>query len=156
MTSGTELTPENKEKFLAELRQTANVSHSAKAAGFTRAAAYKNRDRDPDFKAAWEDALEEAIDVLEKEAHRRAFEGCEEPVGFYMGDHGGTFVKKYSDTLAIFLLKAHRPERFRDNLHLSGEVGRGEDPFEKYSDDQIARMYEIANEGKDEGGEETK
>ena len=28
---------------------------------------------------------------------------------------------RYSDVLLMFLLKAHRPERFRDNMHITGD-----------------------------------
>ena len=63
------------------------------------------------------------ISALEDEAHRRAFEGVPEPV-FHQGVECGS-VRKYSDTLAIFLLKAHRPEKYRENsrMELTGANG---------------------------------
>ena len=120
---GSPLTPEKKELFLAALRASPNVSEAARAADISRQSAYKYRDADTDFAAQWDDALNEAIDTLEREAQRRAFEGCTEPVGWHQGVAGGT-VKRYSDTLAIFLLKAHRPERFRDKHEIkhTGEI----------------------------------
>ena len=45
---------------------------------------------------------------------RRALEGGEEPV-FYQGKIVGS-VRKYSDTLLMFMLKARRPERYRDRV----------------------------------------
>ena len=48
------------------------------------------------------------------EARRRALTGVEEPV-YYKGEAVDR-TAKYSDTLLIFLLKAHRPEKFRDNV----------------------------------------
>jgi hypothetical protein len=66
--------------------------------------------RDPDFAARWADALEEACDALEAEARRRAVEGVEEPV-VSAGKLVCT-VRRYSDTLLLALLRAHRPERF--------------------------------------------
>ena len=55
----------------------------------------------------WESALEVGVAALEDEAHRRAFDGHEETVWF-QGQAVGA-VRKYSDSLAMFLLKTHRP-----------------------------------------------
>ncbi len=49
-------------------------------------------------------------------------EGWEEPAGWYQGEAGGT-VRRYSDTLLIFLLKGHRPERFHEQVRHTGEQG---------------------------------
>lgn len=40
------------------------------------------------------------------------------------GKHQVATIKKYSDTLAIFLLKAHNPDKYRENskIELSGQV----------------------------------
>ena len=56
---------------------------------------------------------------MEREAARRAYHGVEEPV-FHKGEVCGS-IRKYSDTLMIFLLKARRPEVYRDMQ----EQGRG-------------------------------
>ena len=56
----------------------------------------------------------------EVEARRRAVEGVEEPVGWFQGTPGGT-VRKYSDTLLIFLLKGARPHKYRDNIRAAPE-----------------------------------
>lgn len=50
--------------------------------------------------------------ALEDEARRRAFEGFDKPI-VHQGVITDT-VKEYSDTLAIFLLKAHFPEKYRE------------------------------------------
>lgn len=99
-------------KFLQELAETCNVSHAARVAGVDRRTAYDHRDTDAVFAAAWDDAVEQGVDTLEMEARRRALHGTSEPV-FYQGELCGT-VQKYSDTLTIFLLKAHRPDKYRD------------------------------------------
>ena len=67
----------------------------------------------------FEEASEDAADSLEAEARRRAVEGVEEPVGWYKGQAGGV-VRKYSDTLLIFLLKGRRPELYRERFEHSG------------------------------------
>lgn len=91
--------------FLAALGKTANVRASCKMAGIDRVTAYNLRDKDPEFAKAWKDALEDAIELLEEAVRNRAMQT--------------------SDTLAIFLLKAHRPEVYReryDHQH-SGKSG---------------------------------
>lgn len=109
--------------FIERLRECANVSRAAKAAGINRRTAQRERLNSEAFREAWDDAMEEAIDMLEEEARRRAFEGVDEPLMF-QGMKVGT-VRKYSDTLAIFLLKGRRPEVYGDRLkqELSGPGG---------------------------------
>ena len=68
---------------------------------------------DPDFALAWDEAVNIAADALEREAWRRAVEGFEEPV-HYRGEVVG-YVKKYSDRMLELLLKAHRPEKYRES-----------------------------------------
>ena len=72
------------------------VAEACKAAGIGRRTAYDERQRDEQFALAWADVLEEATEELEQVAVRRAREG--------------------SDTLLIFLLKAHRPAKFRETI----------------------------------------
>ena len=69
---------------------------------------------DPEFKTAYEAAGEEAVQVLEDEAIRRAYEGVERPVS--QGGKKVGVVQEYSDTLLIFLLKGARPNKYRDNV----------------------------------------
>ena len=109
-----------RQAFLAELAKNGNVTLSARAAGITRDAAYKARNRSQKFAVQWDAALQSAMDLLEAEAWRRAAVGYDEPV-HYRGERVDV-VRKYSDTLLIFLLKGGRPERYRDNVHHSGEI----------------------------------
>jgi hypothetical protein len=109
-----------KAKFLSYLAKTCNVSRSARLARVGRRTAYDHRKRDAKFAADWEDAEQTGIDALEFEARRRALDGCLEPV-FYKGDKCGS-IRKYSDLLTIFLLKAHRPEKYRDNYKQEREA----------------------------------
>jgi hypothetical protein len=108
------LTPDLQQTFLATLAATGNVKASALAAGVHRDTAYALRASEPAFAAAWASALEDATDTLEAEARRRAVDGVGEPIfqgGKYLGE-----ITKYSDTLLLALLKAHRPEKFRDKV----------------------------------------
>ena len=58
-------------------------------------------------------------DVLEDEVRRRAFDGIEEPV-FYQGV-ATDVVRKYSNTLAVFLLKGAKPEKYKDRVEHTGD-----------------------------------
>ena len=104
--------PARKTTFLETLAETVNVSAACRKAGIRRRTAYNWRNTDPRFAREWDDALEDGIDAMEAELHRRAFEGVEKPV-WHKGEQVGT-VRHYSDGLAMFLLKAHRPARYRD------------------------------------------
>ena len=105
------LTKQKKEQFLGVIRETANVRLAARACGMSRTNLYNERERDPDFAAAWDEAVEDAVDKLEAEAWRRALEGFEEPV-FQRGEQVGT-VRKYSDRLMERLLEANRPQKYK-------------------------------------------
>lgn len=114
--------------FLAELAKRGNVSDAAKVAKINRDTANEHRKSDPDFAEQWADALEQAADVLEREAFRRAHDGVLEPVfGRDDGPNAGTVevgkILKYSDTLLIFLLKGARPEKYRDKHEIVGKGG---------------------------------
>ena len=101
-----------KPAFIEVLRTTGNVTLAAQHAGQSRNQVHDVRQRSKRFAAQWDNALEEATDLLEAEARRRAFTGIDEPV-FYKGKVVGS-TKKYSGPLLMFLLEAHRPQKFRD------------------------------------------
>jgi hypothetical protein len=56
-------------------RRSGSARSSAKAAGIHRASAYRWRQEDSEFIAAWADVEEETTDDLEPEALRRVTEG---------------------------------------------------------------------------------
>lgn len=125
-------TPQSERAFLAALATTCRVDKACETAGIGRATVYEWRAADVDFAARWDEAKRIGAEALEDEATRRAAEGVDEPV-FHQGAQVGT-IRKYSDTLAIFLLKGAMPEKYRDNakLELSGRVDLG-----KLTDDEL-------------------
>lgn len=139
MSNRTKLTPEKRDEFLTLLSETCNVTKSAQAIGISRQCAYDNRDADPAFASAWDNAIEEAVDLLEQEAQRRAFKGTQRPV-FHQGKECGV-IQEYSDTLAIFLLKAHRPKKYRErsSIEHSGPDG-GPIQTHAISDSQLEKI----------------
>lgn len=111
-----------RERFIATLAETCNVSEACRAAGIGRTTAYEWKEADEAFAAAWDDAEQEAADKLEREAWRRGVEGTDKPVTF-QGRICDTY-KEYSDRMLELLLKAHRPDKFveRQKVEQSGEL----------------------------------
>ncbi len=120
VTNVTDPTRDVRDIFIEHLRLTGNVSASARHAGVSRTTVHRWRAVEPDFAERWDDAEEEGIDALEQEARRRATEGDEEYVvsmGQLVKDpETGAFLttRKRSDGLMTLLLKAHRPEKYRE------------------------------------------
>jgi hypothetical protein len=75
------------------------------------------------WKDLWEESMQLYTDDLVQEVHRRAVEGVDEPV-YYRGVEVGS-VRRFSDALAISLLKARRPEEFRENIKVDANVTGG-------------------------------
>jgi len=108
-----EWTPARKKKFLEALAAGGTVALAVKAADMSRAAAYDLRNKAPDFDAAWNDAFETGTDLLEQEAERRALGWAETR---YAANGEAYEIFKCSDVLLIFMLKARRPEKFRERM----------------------------------------
>lgn len=107
--------------FLKTLSETGSVSTACRLAKIGRSTVYEWRDRSEHFHTLWDDAISCAAATLEVEARRRAIEGVEEPV-FQNGQQCGA-VRKYSDSLLMFLLKHSMPEKYRDRVDISGGDG---------------------------------
>lgn len=110
-----------KARFLADFALCGNVLRSAVAAGCGRRTVYDWRREDSKFAALYDEAHEDALDRLEEEGRRRAYEGVLEPV--VSAGQLVTHVRKYSDTLLITLLKGKRPDTFRDRHEVTGKNG---------------------------------
>jgi hypothetical protein len=108
-------------QFLLALRTTGVVSAAAREVGVTPGAVAGLRERSFDFDQAVEEALEEAVDSLEREAWRRARDGVEKPI-YYQGVRVGS-VTEHSDSLLQFLLKARRRSVFGDKQEITGANG---------------------------------
>lgn len=109
-------TPENARAtlFLDAFAETHLVTEAARRAGIHRDTAYAWRKSNPEFARSWADIEEASTEALEREALRRAVEGwVERPVFDKDGEQVGE-VRKFSDTLLIFMLKARRPDTYRE------------------------------------------
>lgn len=103
--------------FLENLRKYGSVYFSCVQAGIDRSTAYKARDRDPEFAQQWADAIEDGLDLLEASAAKRAHTS--------------------SDTLAIFLLKAGRPKKYRDPVVRYAETDAEGNDKSGLTDDEL-------------------
>lgn len=130
-----------KKAFLAAFRETGNVRLACLAAEVGRSTIYRWLE-EPEYREAFDLAKEDAADILEAEAKRRAVEGVEEPVGWYKGEAGGV-VRKYSDSLMIFLLKGLRPDVYRERIQVQGFLANLD--LNKLSNEVIDRIAEGEN-----------
>jgi hypothetical protein len=122
MASLTRLTPQKREHFVTQLYEHGNVTLAARSIGLSRQALYQAREGDPEFAAAWEDAVESYADLLEAECDRRAVLGVQRPV-LYRGEVVDVDYREYSDSLLMFRLKALRPEKYRERHDHTGKGG---------------------------------
>jgi len=118
------------DRFLTKLRESGNVRLSCAAADLPRTTAYRWRKTWATFAAEWQEALDDALDLLEEEAWRRA--------------------RKDSDRLLMFLLKAHRREVYGDwvRQEVSGPDGAAIDIHDSRFDAALAKVYD-QGEGED-------
>lgn len=113
MAGRTKLTPEKQKEFLELFSKSGNCALSARTIGVTRNAIWYLRERDETFDEGYKEAEAIALGLLEEEARRRALEGVDRPV-YQQGNLVG-YEKVYSDRMLEILLKAHAPEKYRDN-----------------------------------------
>jgi len=118
--------------FLAAYETCGNVAQSCRAAKINRRAHYEWLKSEPAYAEKFEASSEIAADGLEEEARIRATQGLRQ----YKFDSKGLPIKhpvtgepyyeySRSDTLLIFLLKAARPEKYRERVEqrLTGDDG---------------------------------
>lgn len=106
---------EKQRAFIGALADTGSVAQAARAVGMSAKSAYALR-RAPDgagFARAWTAAVRQGMSRLVDDCLERALHGSEEPVW----DRKGRVIghrRRYHDRMAMFLLRAHMPELFRD------------------------------------------
>ena len=125
--------------FIRSLRTMPNVTSAARVAGVSRALVYEVREQDADFRAAWDDALEQSYDALEVFSHRMASTGLEnvevrrvvkrelrypvnregspdytQPPSLVVVEETETRIegRLISPQMAMFLHRAYRPKKF--------------------------------------------
>jgi len=92
------------DRFLDRLRQSPNVTKACKAAHIPRSTAYTWRNKWKTFADEWDEALEEAVDLLVDKAWKMALTD--------------------NERMIMFLLKAHRRDVYGDKVEVdqSGDM----------------------------------
>lgn len=100
--------------FLDAILRGLSVKEACRRAGVVPSVVYHHRKKNEHFRVEWDEAAEIGTLQLEQEAQRRAYHGTGRPV-FYKGSQCGT-AQEYSDTLLMFLLRARKPETYREKF----------------------------------------
>lgn len=114
-------TAEKDKRFFEEFSRTANITAAAQLAGYSRSTVYKYYHEDPEFARQWVEAEKTSTEHLEEALYNRAVFGTTriEPI-VYKGKIIFTReITEYSDTAAIFLLKARNPDKYRERLEVN-------------------------------------
>jgi hypothetical protein len=132
-------------KFLVSFAKRANVLLAAKAAKVHRSTIYDWLEHDEDFFFAFNQAKEDAKDVLRAEIYRRGHDGWKESV--YEAGVLTKTVRKYSDTLLIFHAKALMPEyREKQQLDVTNHMQVSRDPaLQTLTDEEVETLERISN-----------
>lgn len=110
-----------KARFLREFSVCGIVLRAARSAKVGRRTVYDWLAQDGPFKVLYDEAYEDANDAMEEEARRRGEDGVLEPV--FQGGKRVGLIRKYSDALLITMLKARRPDVFRERMEHTGPKG---------------------------------
>ena len=113
-----------------------------------RATFGKTGQSDKEFQKQWQEALAAGVEALEDEANRRA-------TGYHEDtwDGEGNLVKrqeKHSDTMLMFMMRAAKPEKYRDNHKGDGAGEQVNIPLlrrwlkDSLRPSQVAAMYSDA------------
>lgn len=109
--------------LLHALEEMPNVSRACRMAGISRVHAYRVKNDDEEFAEAWGVAIDIGLAGLEESCFKRARDGVTER----RYKDGEVVYERvvYSDTLAIFMLKAHKPDVYTEKSRIehSGQVG---------------------------------
>jgi hypothetical protein len=107
-----------KRAFLDDYKLWANISSACTAVGISRNTYYGWLEHDEHFAAALKQADAAATERLEREAYRRAIEGSPyKRTSYWHGEPVGTDEKiEYSDNLLMLLLRARRPDLYREKI----------------------------------------
>lgn len=114
---------EQKSDFLCAYMDTYHIGRSAQIARIGINKVGKWRQLDAEFKEAFEEIVLAQCAELEAEAYRRAVTGTDEPV-IQRGQEVGK-IRRYSDSLLIFLMKGMMPDKYRDKLIADPKRGSG-------------------------------
>ena len=99
-------TKEKADRFIEVLADSCNVSLAARAIRRSIGNVYRQRSKDAEFRAAWEQALSTGYARLEMMMLERALHGVEKTVVLKSGE--SKIMREYNDRVALALLRHHR------------------------------------------------
>ncbi|CAH7224787.1 conserved hypothetical protein [Vibrio chagasii] len=104
-------------KFFKALAAKCTIGEAAKIAGYSRRSVYEYAEEDPEFKERFDDARDDIAEVLEREADVRAVEGYTSgyKTVYINGKPKSVPIKRKSDALLMFRLRALKPQVYREN-----------------------------------------
>lgn len=115
------LTPELFDRVVDNVLQGSDTHSAIEKEGISKSYFYHQLSKVPELSARFKEAQlirdrcrnAKRIEEAERELHRRAVEGWEEPVFDVKGNHCGN-KRRYSDACLIFMLKSLKPEVFSE------------------------------------------
>jgi len=129
--------------FLIAFKEHGTVTAACEKAAIGRATAYEARS-DKEFAEAWDQIEAETTDAMEREAYRRAVEGVEKPL--VSAGKLVTTATEFSDGLMMFLLKARKPDTYRENVKVeaTATVKHGQTlDLSKLTDGELAQLEQL-------------
>ncbi len=138
--------------FLQHFRDSAIIRYAARQVGCSRSAVFKALKYDPEFAAAFEEARQDAVDLLELRAREIATTGTEVPI-IHQGKVTGTY-REISVATLHMLLKHHRPEVYGDKIAVEN-TGPGGGPIQVehtidlsvYSTEELVVLRDLLKRG---------
>ncbi|CAK3751542.1 Terminase [Vibrio crassostreae] len=117
MARATKRTKSRDNKFFKALAENKTIGDAARIAGYSRRSIYEYSDNDPEFKEKFTDAKEDIAERLEREADIRAMDGYTSgyKTVYIDGKPKSVPIKRKSDALLMFRLRALKPEVYREN-----------------------------------------
>jgi len=132
--------------YVQAVSETGRQDMALARADIAKSTVHNWRKADPEFNTAVERAIEEACDLLEDEAVRRGVHGVEEPV--FQGGKQVGLIRKYSDTLLMFILNGRRPECFKHRHEHTGAGGKPLIPtVRELTDDELLAIVAAGGRG---------
>jgi hypothetical protein len=140
------------QSFLAAFAETASYTKAAEAAKIGHETHYRLLKDDAEYAVAFEEFKRKAVQVLEDEVIRRALEGVLVPV-FHKGEPTGV-IRRYSDSLLMFLLKGFMPEKYRERTNVeaagleSKPIVLADARFDQFSDEELSQFVLLTKKRK--------
>lgn len=131
-------------KFLVAFAHTGVIQRACEYAEVPRNMYYRWMEHDQDFVFTFRETQAEAVERLEDECRRRAENGIVKvtPIYFQGRKVGERVERVYSDLLLMFLLKALKPEKYREKFEAISPDEAMQLAEASLTDEQLSRIRE--------------